>query len=1062
MKYLFFILGLFIAVCVDAQTDNQPYFAARAEVSDSPTDQGGGVYRLTAIISDQTGVYIGTDITADTSMYYICPSPVSNNDINVYPVISIVSAFSGQVTVDVLDIQSTGIAPQLGSNVIVEQTADSLFTYVSGAGDPLNQAIQGYNVDKIKKRFDGVMVTGIDQDSITSVVYASDTLTITLVSGTTYKAEIVDGGGGSDQDSIVSTYYLTDTLGLILSSGDTIKTTIKPLIGYSADAGSSFQLSNGQFLDFSGGYGVATVSNGSGNIDIRIDTAALATVWSLGDSLANITTIDTIGYLCASHVTANMAVYKISSTQVDTASARDTIAAELFVVKKYGGICYCANNGTSLSISGLSDGSYYLGDSGNLTTTKPTEKHQFIGTVLSNGMSLNIGDFFLNGVNTTNDELTTYYEQPLNPTDQKIGDLWWKTTTDSVFIYNGNRWQFVNTKGGCPVVNVSMSATPVIDLGNRDCATFVLDLGFKDIYELSVTNPKKGGRYIFDFRNVLGTKKDVVFPSTFTWENMKILDALTITETAEMVRFSYDGAVFRAFEPEKANGFVTTWRTQNTTGSFSDSLTIQLPLQVSGTHSFLINWGDGNTEFILDDSMAIHTYADTGTYRVSLYGTIETFGFNNSGDKTKLITVESYGPLTLTSAGGAFYGCSNLESVPLDQAVSGTPVTLTDIFNGCAALDSVSLSGWDLSLCTSLQSAFADCSALKYIDIGNPSTPLLNSLSFSFRNCSSLTELNLSNLDIANVTNFTRTFEGCSSLSSLNLIGWITSSSATVMSRMFSGCSSLTFVDVSGFNTGNVTLMDQMFNGCSSLASLDVSNFNTSSVTNFYNMFAGCNSLNSLDVSGFTTTSATLMNRMFNDCDNLTTLDVSNFNTSLVTNMSSMFEKCDGLTVIDVSGFNTTNVENFSKMFANCIGLDSIDVSGFDMGSATNISSMFSAATNLRKIGDITTWDVAGVANMGGVFNACNTLDGSNELDFDQWDVSNVTSLLNFLGSGVSVGMTTANYDAMLIAWDALTLQSGVTADFGGSQYTLGGAAETARTNIITNDSWSIDDNGGL
>ena len=48
---------------------------------------------------------------------------------------------------------------------------------------------------------------------------------------------------------------------------------------------------------------------------------------------------------------------------------------------------------------------------------------------------------------------------------------------------------------------------------------------------------------------------------------------------------------------------------------------------------------------------------------------------------------------------------------------------------------------------------------------------------------------------------------------------------------MFSKCSSLTNLDVSRFDTSNVTSMSCMFDGCSSLTTLDVSRFDTSKVT---------------------------------------------------------------------------------------------------------------------------------------------------------------------------------------------------------------------------------------
>ena len=45
---------------------------------------------------------------------------------------------------------------------------------------------------------------------------------------------------------------------------------------------------------------------------------------------------------------------------------------------------------------------------------------------------------------------------------------------------------------------------------------------------------------------------------------------------------------------------------------------------------------------------------------------------------------------------------------------------------------------------------------------------------------------------------------------------------------MFLDCSSLSSLDVSNFDTSNVTDMRSMFRNCRSLTSLDLSNFNTS------------------------------------------------------------------------------------------------------------------------------------------------------------------------------------------------------------------------------------------
>ena len=52
------------------------------------------------------------------------------------------------------------------------------------------------------------------------------------------------------------------------------------------------------------------------------------------------------------------------------------------------------------------------------------------------------------------------------------------------------------------------------------------------------------------------------------------------------------------------------------------------------------------------------------------------------------------------------------------------------------------------------------------------------------------------------------------------------------MGSMFSGCNSLSSLDLSNFNTQNVTDMSYMFCGCNSLSSIDLSNFNTQNVIN--------------------------------------------------------------------------------------------------------------------------------------------------------------------------------------------------------------------------------------
>ena len=128
----------------------------------------------------------------------------------------------------------------------------------------------------------------------------------------------------------------------------------------------------------------------------------------------------------------------------------------------------------------------------------------------------------------------------------------------------------------------------------------------------------------------------------------------------------------------------------------------------------------------------------------------------------------------------------------------------------------------------------------------------------------------------------------------------------------------LSYVDVSGFDTSNVTNMVDMFASYNGTA-LDVSSFDTSNVTNMSGMFCDCEVLSSIDVSGFDTRNVTDMSAMFGSCYELEYLDLSNFDTSNVTNMKNMFSNCRNIeTIIVGAGWSRKSVKISSNMFRNC------------------------------------------------------------------------------------------------------------------------------------------------
>ena len=103
-------------------------------------------------------------------------------------------------------------------------------------------------------------------------------------------------------------------------------------------------------------------------------------------------------------------------------------------------------------------------------------------------------------------------------------------------------------------------------------------------------------------------------------------------------------------------------------------------------------------------------------------------------------------------------------------------------------------------------------------------------------------EIKTAKIDVKGMTYARGLFEDCKNMTSVDLSDFDTSE-ITVMWDMFRGCSSLTSIDLSGFDTSNVYDMDALFEGCRSLTVLDLSNFDMAKVQYSTNMLYGCNNL---------------------------------------------------------------------------------------------------------------------------------------------------------------------------------------------------------------------------
>jgi len=387
--------------------------------------------------------------------------------------------------------------------------------------------------------------------------------------------------------------------------------------------------------------------------------------------------------------------------------------------------------------------------------------------------------------------------------------------------------------------------------------------------------------------------------------------------------------------------FVSTW---DTTKAGSASNTVVLPLLSGGTYSGTINWGDGSIS-ALSYANRTHVYASSGIYTITIFGTIEGWQFNNTGDKAKITDISNYGSLTITT-NSAFFGCANLNTTATDTPIIAT-TDLSRTFKGCTVFNGL-VDLWNMTGVTNIRGFFALCS------------------------------------------NFNQTVNS-----------WDTSS----------------VIHMADLGAGAI---DGLFNGAF-VFNQPVDNWDTSNVNSLRQVFAFAYAFNQ---------------------------SVNSWDTSNVTNMISTFERAYQFNQ-PMDNWDVSNVNSLRQVFADARAFNQ-SVNSWDIGNVTNLTWVFLRAYQFNQ--PLSNWNTSNVTNMYRVFQSKTFFPYLPSNNFDQdistWDINQVSQLFNFMTFNT---MSTANYDALLIAWDAQGAMSfSGTAHFGSSKYTAGGAADAARTSLIS------------
>ena len=185
---------------------------------------------------------------------------------------------------------------------------------------------------------------------------------------------------------------------------------------------------------------------------------------------------------------------------------------------------------------------------------------------------------------------------------------------------------------------------------------------------------------------------------------------------------------------------------------------------------------------------------------------------------------------------GVFSGCTELESLDLNNFNTSLVFSMKGMFENCIMLTNLKIDNFNISSVVDMRFMFLNCRMLPHLTINNFNGTNIVYMNEMFNGCFSLTSLNFNNFIVKNVKDMEKMFFSCFNLISLNLINFDTSLT-TNMESMFSGCKSLIYLNINNFDIKNVKTMDNMFRNCISLTSLNLSSFIFYENTTYKNMF---------------------------------------------------------------------------------------------------------------------------------------------------------------------------------------------------------------------------------
>ena len=331
--------------------------------------------------------------------------------------------------------------------------------------------------------------------------------------------------------------------------------------------------------------------------------------------------------------------------------------------------------------------------------------------------------------------------------------------------------------------------------------------------------------------------------------------------------------------------FVSSWNTANTSAGSSTSTQVKLPLVSTGTYNFLVTWGDGNSDTITawNAAATTHTYSTSGTYTVTISGVCTGWRFANTGDRLKILSIQSWGILNLGNLlGNYFYGCSNLTLTSVYDVLDLTgTLRLEGMFTSCSSLTTVNrMNEWNVSAVTTMDLMFQSATSFNQ-NIGSWNVGNVITISSMFQSATAFNQ-NIGSWNVSNVTTFAQMFWlatsfnqnigswNVSSANSFNFMfygsGFDNGSSSSINNWILKSTGNITMIamfrqcpfnqNIGSWNVSRVNTMEQMFRSNTAF-NQNIGSWNVSAVTNLTNTFDGSSAFNqnigSWNVSNVTT-----------------------------------------------------------------------------------------------------------------------------------------------------------------------------------------------------------------